>query len=300
MVLAVALTMPSRMTNTVRPHQSLSQRTPLEFLINVRSKVLRGAVGGLFLSVLWRLAGAASLESLRASDPLPAVEQQRLLSQGVAAMPEMLASFGKVDWARFSAEGGDGQELAQDTFQTARIVALGDSEGAVAPFLQGLRSRVRAVRQGTVRVLVEVRATAAALAPALEGLTADPDGETRRLAVEVLRRSRHPDATMALSRLLRDPDVRVRCEAARGIVERGDGSGWAVLREALRDADPTRRDVAAYALGYLSGPQAQGLLETALRSETDPVVVGTLVKSFRRQTGETDREVRLRFGLIRP
>jgi HEAT repeat protein len=128
---------------------------------------------------------------------------------------------------------------------------------------------------------------------------AAPEVEQRRLAAELLGRSRHYRALIPLQNSLADPDPQVRYRAAKGLVwhagvpkgiklmahpdpEVRQGAIWAVdelrrgedspqliqaLIQSLEDPDGGARAAATYVLGHLGGKQA---VEPLIQALNDP------------------------------
>jgi HEAT repeat protein len=103
---------------------------------------------------------------------------------------------------------------------------------------------------------------------------ADPRWYVRRNILYVFGETGASVALAAVEVCGRDPDPRVRLEAARCLVRAGRASGVEVLRQLLRDPDPAVAGPAARLAGWLRVaalvPELQRLLETAPRgSEGD-------------------------------
>jgi HEAT repeat protein len=82
------------------------------------------------------------------------------------------------------------------------------------------------------------------LLPLLEALEDDAI-EVRRIAIDALGRASDPESLLKVGLLLeKDPDISLRYNALRILVLRADPSSTVHLRNALKDEDPTVREVA--------------------------------------------------------
>jgi cyclophilin family peptidyl-prolyl cis-trans isomerase/HEAT repeat protein len=87
----------------------------------------------------------------------------------------------------------------------------------------------------------------------------EPKGKKKKEA------ARPPAETPDLTRLVADPEARIRRRAALAIGRTGLAEGVAPLQTALTDADPEVREMAAFALGLLGDKAAAPSLTTALQ-----------------------------------
>lgn len=210
----------------------------------------------------WRKGGAAweiERESVR-RDP----ELARFLVDNLAI--EMVRAFDRSNLAR-AGEAKGPFERAQD-----ELVLLGEHS---SPFL----AQFLAVRDGIVAYLAAdtlARIGTAAVDPVVEVL-ADPNGETRRRAAELLARlphqgAREPAVLEALACCVeKDREWIVRGEAARALGERGSrhehkGFAMGVLVRALADPDEAVAQAAGRALGRLGERRAIPRLVDALEA----------------------------------
>jgi HEAT repeat protein len=104
-------------------------------------------------------------------------------------------------------------------------------------------------------------------------LLRDKDSAIRRLAAEIIGRSRHAPGVMALSGLLYDPHGHVRIAAADALGQINDSGAVPALIDALYDEQIDVRFAAANALGHIGDARAVFDLITILDSDDLPLAM---------------------------
>ena len=133
------------------------------------------------------------------------------------------------------------------------------------------------------------------IVPFLDQALKDPDVTTRLQAAQLLHFQDNPKGDgLCQSVLASEADPWVKALAAGSLSRHGKPQGMRELKKLLRDAGWEARHAAALALKDVPTAESRAEIEAAIRAESSPSVLSALIASLRQQTGETDREVRLR------
>jgi len=108
----------------------------------------------------------------------------------------------------------------------------------------------------------------------------DSNADVRRQAILSWKLVRQQFSATPVIPLLNDTDALVRSEAAGAIGQARDQAGRASLEAALRDSDPRVRRNAAWALYRIGGRDSLSALQTAMTTETSPLVKGFLRRAI--------------------
>ena len=174
--------------------------------------------------------------------------RERLARHGAALLPEVYARLKQAETDR------DRERL---TALRYRLVA-GDRLALAWPGgMERLAATTAAVRRQAVQELAE-RATVAE-EPLLLELFSNPDPLVREISLHVLHESSGHKATVALTRLLRDPDLNVRAAVLKQLAERPSASVVPKIAEYVAaEKDP---DLVVHAIRVLRETEGKAALD---------------------------------------
>lgn len=162
--------------------------------------------------------------------------------------------------------------LKQERVRVAAAHALADLGVDDAPALL-----LEVLAQGEFSELDDTAAKMAGMGPrgvaALREGLGRPRADVRRAALEALVSARVDRAEADATALLKDPDARVRAEAARSLARLSLRSSFPALRQALGDPGWETRRWAAFALGALDAKEAAPDLRPRLADESNFVKI---------------------------